>query len=163
MLNIYKAMATHARTVDGVPTSLLQLGYTHAGIDDGWQLCNSGPDEMGFHNSMGYPIVDTVKFPDMAAMTAAARSFGVIPGWYANNCHCADHNSVCKGKTVLELDANFGSTAENLLGSSSVASEDQDQDQGLCYAGDAAATHDYGFASLKVDSCGVQKNVYGNL
>ena len=80
---IYRAMAARTRLVDGKPTSLVDLGYTHAGIDDGWQLCQSGPNGKGFHNATGFPIVDTQKFPDMRALTAAARSYNVTPGWYA--------------------------------------------------------------------------------
>jgi len=102
--------------------------YNHAGIDDGWQLCNSGPEGTGFHNASGFPMVNTSKFPDLRQMTAFARSLGVIPGWYANNCHCADHSATCSGHEA-------------------------------CYTGDVAATVTYGFASLKVDACGVQKNV----
>ena len=61
------------------------------------------------------------------ALTAYARSLGITPGWYANNCHCSDHSKIC-------------STSD------------------LCYRGDVAATLAYGFASLKVDGCGAQKN-----
>jgi hypothetical protein len=56
-------------------------------------------------------------------MTQKAKSLGVEPGWYANNCHCADH---CSGTQ--------------------------------CYKEDVQATLDYGFVSLKVDSCGGEKN-----
>jgi hypothetical protein len=55
--------------VNGTYTSRIEVGYTHAGIDDGWQLCNSGPGGEGFHNSSGFPIIDTSKFPDVRAMT----------------------------------------------------------------------------------------------
>merc|ERR1719454_1886076 len=88
---IYEAIADRSRTVDGKPTSLLDLGYVHAAIDDGWQLCNSGPNGHGFHNASGFPNVNLTRFPDMAAMTAKARSLGLKAGWYENNCHCADH------------------------------------------------------------------------
>jgi len=71
------------------------------------------------------PQVDTVAFPDMRAMTAKARALGVVPGWYGNNCHCAEHR--CSG---LE-----------------------------CFQGDVQATLDYGFRSIKLDGCGVEKNI----
>ena len=77
--------------VTGRNVSLLDIGFVHAGIDDGWQLCGSGPDGKGFHNSSGFPNVNTSRFPDMAAMAARARAVGLIPGWYENNCHCSDH------------------------------------------------------------------------
>jgi hypothetical protein len=84
--------------------------------------------EQGFHNATGYPIFDDVEFPDPKAMTNKAKSLGIEPGWYGNNCHCGDHSTHCK--------------------------EDDS-----CYAGDVQALVDYGFTSLKVDSCGIQKNI----
>lgn len=87
----FEVLADRSRMVDGKPTSLLDMGYEHAAIDDGWQLCNSGPDGKGFHNASGYPNVDPSLFPDMAAMTKKARSLGLKAGWYENNCHCSDH------------------------------------------------------------------------
>jgi len=122
---VFQALADRSRTVDGSYTSLADLGYTRAGIDDGWQLCNSGPDGKGFHNSSGYPIVDTAKFPNMMAMTEHARALGIHPGWYQGNCHCADHR--CSGDE--------------------------------CYSGDVKATLDFGFDSIKIDSCSSDRNV----
>lgn len=78
----YEALVDRSRNVDGVPTSLLDLGYASAGIDDGWQKCNSGPNGTGFHDPTGYPIVDTVKFPNMSSMTAKASSLGLVAGTY---------------------------------------------------------------------------------
>jgi hypothetical protein len=46
MEQIYDALADKSRQVDGKPTSLLELGYNHAGIDDGWQKCNSGEGKL---------------------------------------------------------------------------------------------------------------------
>ena len=43
----YAALADRSRLVDGAATSLLDLGYATAGIDDGWQKCNSGPAGVG--------------------------------------------------------------------------------------------------------------------
>ena len=83
----FEALADRSRLVDGRPTSLLELGYEHAAIDDGWQECNSGPGGVGFHNASGFPNVNTTSFPSMAAMTAKARSLGLKAGWYENNCH----------------------------------------------------------------------------
>jgi alpha-galactosidase len=127
----YAALANRSRTVDGVPTSLLDLGYSSAGIDDGWQKCNSGPGGVGFHDAKGYPIVDTSKFPSMKAMTAKATSLGITPGWYANNCDCKETRPAC---------AFTNGTA-------------------TCFAGDVAATLAFGFRSLKIDSCGNQRNM----
>ena len=46
------AVTSKARTVDGVPTSLADLGYKHVGVDDGWQACNTGKD-CSFHAADG--------------------------------------------------------------------------------------------------------------
>jgi hypothetical protein len=132
MEQTFRAMVDRSRTVDGKPTSLRDLGYVHAGIDDGFQACGTGPQaegggKRGFHNGSGFPNVDLDKFPDMNKLTAYAHSLGIVPGWYANNCHCADHSEICEGL-------------------------------GLCYHGDVAATVAYGFLGLKVDGCGAQKN-----
>lgn len=69
--------------------SLLELGYNHVGIDNGWEACGAGVNRT-FHNASGYPIVNKTIFPDMAAMTAEAASKGVTMGWYANNCVCKE-------------------------------------------------------------------------
>ena len=162
MEDIVRSMTARTRTVDNKSTSLADLGYKHAGIDDGWQLCNSGPGRKGFHNASGYPIVDTTKFPDMKAFTAFARSHGVTPGWYANNCHCADHSSVCtrsaneinhlsvKASRRRFLQPQYTASAFAFAAASSPPT---------CYVGDVSATVDFGFASLKVDGCGAQHNV----
>lgn len=97
MVATYKAMAARTRLVDGVLTSLVDVGYTHAGIDDGWQMCDTGAGGAGFHNASGYPQVDTAKFPSMTELTQQARNLNITPGWYANNCHCADHSKTCTG------------------------------------------------------------------
>jgi hypothetical protein len=133
----YAALVNRSRHVDGVPTSLLDLGYASAGIDDGWQKCNSGPGGVGFHDQKGYPIVDESKFPDMKAMTAKARSLGLTPGWYGNNCDCKEERPAC----------------------------DMVNGSDLCFVGDVAATLEYGFGSIKIDSCGIQRNMthYGVL
>ena len=39
--SIIDALSDKARTVDGIPTSLADLGYTHVGVDDGCVLMNS--------------------------------------------------------------------------------------------------------------------------
>ena len=127
----YVALVARTRKVDGVATSLLDLGYASAGIDDGWQKCNSGPNGVGFHDAKGYPIVDTDKFPDMAMMTAKARSLKLAAGWYLNNCACKETRPSCA----------FTNGSDT------------------CFAGDVAATVDFGFSSVKIDSCGIQRNM----
>jgi hypothetical protein len=128
--NTFAAMADRSRMVDSNPTSLIDLGYNSAGIDDCWQKCNSGPGGVGFHNASGYPIVDESIFPDMRAMTAKARALGLRAGWYENNCHCADHRAGCDLKNSPS-----------------------------CFKGVVQATVDYGFESIKLDGCGIVENV----
>ena len=127
----YAAMVSRKRKVDGVPTSLLDLGYSSAGIDDGWQKCNSGPGGVGFHDARGYPIVDAAKFPDLKAMTAKARAAGLTAGWYLNNCECKETRPECALANGSDI----------------------------CFAGDVAAALEYGFGSVKIDSCGIQRNM----
>ena len=74
-----EALASRRRTVGGKPTSLADLGFRDAGIDDGWQMCNS--HGQGFHNASGYPIVNESRFPDLRAMTAKAAELGLTAGW----------------------------------------------------------------------------------
>ena len=90
MTSIMDAMVSRARSVDGVPTSLADLGYIDVGVDDGWQLDNSGPGGHGYHNASGYPNVNTSRFPSLAAMTAYGHAAQLRVGWYANNCHDAE-------------------------------------------------------------------------
>jgi hypothetical protein len=113
-------------------TSLCDLGYCYAGIDDGWQECNSGPGGVGFHNLTGYPQVNRGRFPDLKALTAKARALGLAPGWYGNNDGCEEKRPACA------LQPN-GSD--------------------ICFAGDVAATIDYGFESVKYDGGGVERNI----
>jgi|EP01047_Picozoa_sp_COSAG01_P018717 hypothetical protein len=69
--------------------SLWEVGYTHIGIDDGWQACGTGFNG-SFHDAHGKPLINLTRFPDMKAMNAEAHSKGVKMGWYANNCGCSE-------------------------------------------------------------------------
>ena len=84
------AMADKSRTVNGVPTSLLELGYSDVGLDDNWQECGSyGPNKYTFHSAEGRPVVNAARFPDFQNMTNYAHSLGLTAGWYGNNCICS--------------------------------------------------------------------------
>jgi alpha-galactosidase len=126
----YAERVDRSRLADGVPTSLLDLGYRTAGIDDCWQACDSGLGGVGFHDASGYPVVNRTLFPDMRAMAAKARALGLVAGWYGNNCHCSEQRQSCA------------------MGNGSDA----------CFVGDVKATMDFGFESIKLDGCGVQTN-----
>eukprot|EP01061_Rhynchopus_euleeides_P036024 TRINITY_DN606_c0_g1_i4.p2 TRINITY_DN606_c0_g1~~TRINITY_DN606_c0_g1_i4.p2 ORF type:complete len:413 (+),score=166.13 TRINITY_DN606_c0_g1_i4:47-1285(+) len=82
-------MSDRSRTVDGVPTSLVDLGYISMGLDDNWQACGDGVNG-SFHDASGVPLVNTDTFPDMKAMTAHGHAKGMKVGWYANNCICKE-------------------------------------------------------------------------
>ena len=45
-----------SRSVDGVPTSLKDLGYDMVGIDEGWEGCGLGADGTQ-HYANGTPAV----------------------------------------------------------------------------------------------------------
>ena len=78
-------MVSKKRTVNGVPTSLLDLGYADVGLDDAWQLCGEyGADKNTYHDENGRPVVDTSLFPDFNAMTNYAHSLGLTAGYSHN-------------------------------------------------------------------------------
>jgi alpha-galactosidase len=89
---IMTGMTSRRNTVDGVPTSLLDLGYTTVGLDDNWQACGSyGPQKYTYHDAAGDPVVNTQRFPSMKNMTDFAHALGLRAGFYSNNCICSDH------------------------------------------------------------------------
>lgn len=90
MEQIQDALVSRARSVDGVPTSLFDLGYTDVGLDDAWQRQDSGPHGVGYHDADGNPIINTEKFPDMGAMVARGHGLNLTVGWYGNNCISKD-------------------------------------------------------------------------
>mmetsp|Transcript_65527 Transcript_65527/g.189925 ORF Transcript_65527/g.189925 Transcript_65527/m.189925 type:complete len:416 (+) Transcript_65527:116-1363(+) len=87
--SIMDGLVARKRMVDGVPTSLCDLGYCEVGLDDAWQACGDH-DGYNYHDALGRPVVNTTRFPDMAAMTAKAHSLGLTAGWYHNNCICRE-------------------------------------------------------------------------
>ena len=93
--SIMDGMVRKDRTVEGVPTSLCDLGYCDVGLDDNWQQCGQyGPDKaLHFHGDDGTPLVNTERFPNMSAMTAYAHRLGLTSGWYGNNCICSERKT----------------------------------------------------------------------
>lgn len=85
-------IVSRKRTVNGVPTSLKDLGYNDVGLDDAWQLCGDyGPKHNTYHDETGAPVINKELFPDFNAMTDYAHKNGLTAGWYGNNCICEDH------------------------------------------------------------------------
>lgn len=110
--SIMHGMVSRKRTVDGVPTSLADLGYNDVGLDDNWQLCGSyGPEKYTFHSKDAvYPVVDFSTFPDMLGMTNLAHSLNLTAGWYMNNCICEDHcseDSCYRGDVAAIIEYGF--------------------------------------------------------
>ena len=82
-------MVDRSRLVDGVPTSLLDLGYSHVGLDGGWNYCFA--ENHTFHTADGTPVWND-KFPNPQAMVDKAKKLKLKPGWYLNNCGCAENH-----------------------------------------------------------------------
>ncbi len=115
--------------------SLASLGYSNLGMDEGWAQC--GPWPPGFyqyHNGSSMdgpinPVVDKVKFPDMAGLVELIHSLNLTAGWYLNDClsYCRSLGDNCS------LPASF--------------------------AGDVAAAVGFGFDSIKFDGCSAQRDL----
>ena len=62
MNEMMDAMVERSRTVDGKPTSLLDLGYKHIGLDGGWNQCFA--ENHTFHwASDGRPVWNAGSLP----------------------------------------------------------------------------------------------------
>merc|ERR1719408_598447 len=93
IMGIMDGMVSKKRKVDGVPTSLCDLGYCDVGLDDNWQNCKAGTGGNHYHDDDGNPIINYDRFPDFKNMTDHAHKLGLTAGWYGNNCICSDHSS----------------------------------------------------------------------
>ena len=51
--------------MDGVPTSLCDLGYCDVGLDDNWQQCSATRGGLQFHAEDGTPLVNTGTLPPL--------------------------------------------------------------------------------------------------
>jgi len=77
------------RLHDGVPTSLLDLGYNDLGLDDCWQVCDA--KGQSFHDpDTGMAVINTELFPDMEGMVQHGHTRGLHVGFYFNNCQCRE-------------------------------------------------------------------------
>jgi len=93
--SIMDAIVARKRTVDGVPTSLCDLGYCDVGLDDNWQKCGAG-SRYRYHDDAGIPIINMQRFPDMISMTAHGHKLGLTVGWYGNNCICKEQEKATR-------------------------------------------------------------------
>eukprot|EP01064_Diplonema_japonicum_P007857 TRINITY_DN1547_c0_g1_i1.p1 TRINITY_DN1547_c0_g1~~TRINITY_DN1547_c0_g1_i1.p1 ORF type:complete len:432 (+),score=94.57 TRINITY_DN1547_c0_g1_i1:47-1297(+) len=129
MESVMDRMAERKRTVNGVLTSLTDLGYVSCGLDDNWQQCGAGVNG-SFHDSEGNPIINTARFPDMGKMVDHGHAKGLKVGWYMNNCICKER----------EFKANPQYIAKHMQNS-------------------VKALVDFKFDGLKLDDCGEFRNL----
>ena len=54
-------LADKSRSVGGVPTSLIELGYDRIGMDDNWQACGAGING-SFHDAKGVPLCESSRY-----------------------------------------------------------------------------------------------------
>lgn len=87
--SVMDGIVSKKRKVDGVPTSLCDLGYCDVGLDDNWQDCHAG-QKYRYHDDSGIPVINRERFPDMIAMTSHAHKLNLTAGWYLNNCICSE-------------------------------------------------------------------------
>lgn len=79
--SVMDGIVSKKRKVDGVPTSLCDLGYCDVGLDDNWQDCHAG-QKYRYHDDSGIPVINRERFPDMIAMTSHAhKSLGFWFRW----------------------------------------------------------------------------------
>ena len=75
-------IVSRARTVNGVPTSLLDLGYSDVGLDDNWQQCGSyTPSGYTYHTDDGSSVINYDLFPDFKKMTDFAHDLNLTAGY----------------------------------------------------------------------------------
>jgi hypothetical protein len=82
------ALTSKNRTVDGVPTSLWDLGYRTVGIDGGYETCINNT----MHDEAGNPMINTELFPDMKGFVDYGHAKHIKMGWYQNACGCGEPN-----------------------------------------------------------------------
>jgi alpha-galactosidase len=125
-------MTSRKRLVDGMPTSLSDLGYGRVGIDDNWQACGTGY-KGSFHAQDGTPLVNASRFPDLKSLVDYGHGKGVKMGWYNVNCICMDTYTIQR---------------------------DSDQDWAKrVYAAEVQLMRDAGFDGVKVDNCGDDQGI----
>lgn len=102
MQHIMDGMVSRKRQVNGVPTSLCDLGYCDVGLDDNWQDCKGG-HQYSYHDDAGIPIINTDRFPDMVAMTSHAHQLlghqqGRQSSCFLSRSWIFEEGSVCTGE-----------------------------------------------------------------
>jgi len=80
-------------TVDGRSNvSLASVGYSMAGVDEGWEACGKGVNGTQ-HDAQGNPVINP-KFPDMGGLVEYSHARGIKMGWYENGCACGERHAL---------------------------------------------------------------------
>jgi hypothetical protein len=116
--------------------SLADLGFNDAGLDSGFEDCHAHKvgGKPSFHDpTTGRPVVDAKKFPSgLAKLVKYGHDRNITVSWYGNACACKSENS-------------YTTTTKPTIAQA--------------IAGTVAATVDYGFDGLKLDSCSQFNNM----
>lgn len=124
--SVVDALTKRTRLVDGVPTSLSDLGFYRLGIDDGWQACGEGP-EQSYHAADGTPLVNYARFGNnLKSLVDYGHEAGLLMDFYQINCICMDTYKLNSNRTWARL----------------------------AWEGNVKQLRDAGFDGVKIDNCG---------
>ena len=118
-----------------VKMSLADLGFSDVGLDAGFEDCNARKvgGKPAFHDENGRPLVDKSKFPSgLKKLVDYGHARNLTVSWYGNACACHSENSYTTSTQPTIAQA---------------------------IAGTVAATVEYGFDGLKLDSCSQFNNM----
>ena len=112
---VVEAMSAPRKLWDGTSQSLIQLGYTRIGIDEGWESCRkNAAGKSRYHDAQGKPIINTDTFPDMVGLVKATNKAGAHLDWYLNNC------GPCKSSPPGHIEQDVAAWAELGFGGTKV-------------------------------------------
>jgi|EP01047_Picozoa_sp_COSAG01_P043240 hypothetical protein len=99
--DVIDALTAKNRTVKGWTgkVSIADLGYTAAGIDEGWEGCGLGVNGTQ-HYLNGTPATNPKLFPDMKGLVDYGHKAGLKMGWYFNGCGCIEKREPASGWAV---------------------------------------------------------------
>jgi alpha-galactosidase len=93
MMSAMDALAAPTWTVEGKNNvSLRDVGYTIAGVDEGWEGCGQGVNGTQ-HDVAGNPVVNS-KFPDLKGLVDYGHKAGLQVGFYENGCACGERREL---------------------------------------------------------------------
>tara|TARA_B110001452_G_scaffold33832_1_gene26169 strand:+ start:340 stop:1239 length:900 start_codon:yes stop_codon:yes gene_type:complete len=145
--------------VDGVATSLCDLGYCDVGLDDNWQECGhyGALGVLNFHDKDGNPIVNTQRFPDFNKMTDHAHGLGLTSGWCATRPQPRAAR-LCSSSSTAAHRPTGCVVPHGRYGNNCICGEHATSDKKF-YVGDVSALRKFGFDSWKLDGCGSQTDL----